>query len=642
MHTVAALRSHQSQGIFLRRRGRPFGGLKVHRVTAAVVVLVSRDLRAVKLDEAGLCVELVCLRIGTEFRKGHVLTGRFRHVVKIEALVPEGLEVGHRDVVDVAHAAGIVVDLFDPLHFSAAFGEFLLKPEFLRQLAVDPVVAAAFVLRLNRLVHRHHAVAGVGTDDRNIVVFQERARRKHDVGVTRRRCPHHVGDDDRIGLLPRAFQAERVGVMREGIAARPHDHAEVRVRFLLAVKVAHGARVFKRIRNRGDVQHLAALPGLHGTDRGDLARNAAHEGAVGKRRAARRVVVARTEPAAGETDLAQRRRQGDEHPVELFAVINTLDTPADHEHRAVGFEVMREGLDGFGLDAGNLRSPFRGFLDAVFVAHQIGAEFLPPRRVLIEERVIGFARHFEFVNHGGHDGGIGTGIDGHPFALHVFRGVVVNRVDAIGLRPLLFKGTHVARVVMQRRVPVDVVRHQRVAAPEDDAFAVIDHVVPRRAAGVAGTHHVGKNGVHGRGRIGIALRGEAAHEVQQSVLQGAGIVHAPRGFPAVAGTVNGRGAVRVIHPSEFFRDEFKRLIPGNSHELVFTALFLTLGTGLQIAFTHHRVADAGFAVRNFRKTLNVGARRVVVFKGFQFHDATAFHDRAHDTPAGGGDGFALI
>lgn len=104
--------------------------------------------------------------------------------------------------------------------------------------------------------------------------------------MARRRRPNHVGDDDRIGLFPRAFQAERVGVMREGITARPHNHAEVRVRFLLAVKVAHGARVFERIRNGRDVQHLAALPGLHGTDRGDLTRNAAHEGAVCKRRAA--------------------------------------------------------------------------------------------------------------------------------------------------------------------------------------------------------------------------------------------------------------------------------------------------------------------------------------------------------------------
>ena len=353
-------------------------------------------------------------------------------------------------------------------------------------------------------------------------------------------------------------------------------------------------------------------------------------------------MVARTEAAAGKTDLPQGRRQSDEHPVELFAVINTLDTPADHEHRAVGLQVVREGLDGFGLDAGNLRSPFRGFLDAVFVAHQIGAEFLPPRRVLIEERVIGFARHFEFVNHGGHNGGIGTGIDGHPFALHVFRGVVVNRVDGIGLRTLLFKGTHVARVVMQRRVPVDVVCHQGVAAPKDDAFAVIDHVVPRRAAGVSRPHHVGKDGVHGCGRIGIALCGKAAHKIQQTVLQCARIVHTPRGFPAVAGTVNGRRPVGVVHAGEFFGDEFKRLIPGNSHELIFTALFLTLGAGLQIAFTHHRVADAGFAVRNFRKPLNVGTRRVVVFKGFQFHDATALHDRAHNTPAGGGDGFAFI
>ena len=79
----------------------------------------------------------------------------------------------------------------------------------LRTNALVALGAAAFVLRLNRLVHRHHAVAGIGADDRNIVVFQERARREHDVGMAREENRIHAG-------RPRGRSADVLELVHDG------------------------------------------------------------------------------------------------------------------------------------------------------------------------------------------------------------------------------------------------------------------------------------------------------------------------------------------------------------------------------------------------------------------------------------------
>ena len=58
----------------------------------------------------------------------------------------------------------------------------------------------------------------------------------------------------------------------------------------------------------------------------------------------------------------------------------------------------------------------------------------------------------------------------NPFGSHILRRIRLNRIHGNGFRPLLLQGAEITSVVVERRVPVNIIRHYRITAPEDDTF----------------------------------------------------------------------------------------------------------------------------------------------------------------------------
>ena len=107
---------------------------------------------------------------------------------------------------------------------------------------------------------------------------------------------------------------------------------------------------------------------------------------------------------------------------------------------------------------------------------------------------------------------------------------------------------------MNRRVPVDVVRHQRIASPEDHALAVPDHDVPRRGARITRAEDVRKNLADGGRRVGVFALDEAAAEVEETLLQVDGGVDAARAHPAVGAAEDGARTVVLVDALHFTCD----------------------------------------------------------------------------------------
>ena len=261
-------------------------------------------------------------------------------------------------------------------------------------------------------------------------MLKDRGSRKNDVGMARGGGPDGVRHDHRVGLLPGAGELVRVGLMREGIAARPHDELHFRIGDLAAVEVDRLSGVEEAFDEAGDRNHLTALPRESGgLQRLDGARNAAEEGAVGRGRAAARVLIVRADAAARKSDLAESCGKRKAHPVGLFAVLCALNAPTHHDHGAVLAELVGELADDVGLDAGFSFGPFGRLFDAVRAAHDVVQEFLVTGCVLFKESHIGFAGFHEFLNHAEHHGAVRARTGRNPFGSKVFARVGGDRID---------------------------------------------------------------------------------------------------------------------------------------------------------------------------------------------------------------------
>lgn len=196
-------------------------------------------------------------------------------------------------------------------------------------------------------------------------------------------------------------------------------------------------------------------------------------------------------------------------------------------------QVVRKLADAIGGHACLFGGPFGRLGDAVLIAHDVGAKLLTAAAALLKEGVVGLARGFELVHHAEHHGAVRAGTRRDPFASEVFGRVGLDGIDRDGRDALVAQRTNVARSIVNRRVPVDVVRHQRVATPEDHALAVPDHDVPGRGARIARADDVRKNLADGGRRVGVLTLDEAAAEVEETLLQVDGGVDAARAHPAV-------------------------------------------------------------------------------------------------------------
>ena len=310
-------------------------------------------------------------------------------------------------------------------------------------------------------------------------MLEDRCGRKHDVGVACRRRPDGVGDDHRFGLLPGARELRRVGLMCERIAARPHHELHFRIGDLAAVEVDRLSGMKEALNEARNRNRVAALPGerrgldgLHGT------RNAAQDRPRRHGGAAARILVVGADAPARKTDLPERRREREAHPVGLLAVLNALDAPAHHDHRAVLAEVVRKPPDDVRFDARLFLGPLGRLFNAVAAAEHIVEEEPPARGVLLKKRRVGRARLHELVNHAEHEGAVGAWAWRNPFGTQELARVGCNRIDGISFDPLVFELPDGVRAFVKRREPVNVVRHDRIGAPEHNALRVLEHHIP--------------------------------------------------------------------------------------------------------------------------------------------------------------------
>ena len=152
-----------------------------------------------------------------------------------------------------------------------------------------------------------------------IVALERGGRRQHDVGMARGRRPPRLMHDD--GFRPPKSGAQLVGVlmMVEWIAARPIDQLDVGIGALSAVEVVALARVQQAV---GDARRRNGAAERIG-------QNLHCRGVEGERRLgnAGRGAITEAETAARKSDLAETRRQQNDTPKRLLAMIGALQRP---------------------------------------------------------------------------------------------------------------------------------------------------------------------------------------------------------------------------------------------------------------------------------------------------------------------------
>ena len=116
--------------------------------------------------------------------------------------------------------------------------------------------------------------------------------------------------------------------------------------------------------------------------------NAAQCGSHRSGRTAVGVVIAKAEATAGLADVAAHSSKHHHHPMNLFAVLSTLDTPATHQHGALFAHQVSQALDSVSLYVANLFCPFGGLRHAIGLAEHIGDELVVTHGVLADEFAI--------------------------------------------------------------------------------------------------------------------------------------------------------------------------------------------------------------------------------------------------------------
>jgi hypothetical protein len=128
-----------------------------------------------------------------------------------------------------------------PEGFVTPLGEGLPVAEPQRQAMQDVEVVLRRADGFDRPLHRdHEAVARRRAD---VVAFERRRRRQHDVRKASRCLPPRLVHDDRFRALPASPQPVEVLVVVERVAAGPMDEAYVWIAGALAVEVVARAGV---------------------------------------------------------------------------------------------------------------------------------------------------------------------------------------------------------------------------------------------------------------------------------------------------------------------------------------------------------------------------------------------------------------
>ena len=258
----ARLVRDQVQRKFLRQfASQPFYGFEPGGVGRAVGVPEALDALGVYLDFSGRRLERIFLRVFPEI--GQIDVRRFRRGDFSVSGLPEMLEGVENHALGSRFLARLLVNVPEPFHLVAVFGECTLEPEALGQVGENIEIMPGVAHRLDHLVHgEDEAISRTRTD---VVALKRCGGGQHDVRMARRGGPPGVVDDDGFRPLPRLHQPIQVLMVMERVAPAPVDHADVRVGAAFAVEVIFLARVEHHVRYAGDGDEAArrVFPGLH-------------------------------------------------------------------------------------------------------------------------------------------------------------------------------------------------------------------------------------------------------------------------------------------------------------------------------------------------------------------------------------------
>ncbi len=100
---------------------------------------------------------------------------------------------------------GHLIEMTQPFHLAAPFGEGIAETKPVGEVGKDIEIVARASNRRDRLMHGEHVAVG---RRRDVVTFERRGRREHDVGLARGGRPPDFVDDHRFGTLPRREQGD--------------------------------------------------------------------------------------------------------------------------------------------------------------------------------------------------------------------------------------------------------------------------------------------------------------------------------------------------------------------------------------------------------------------------------------------------
>ena len=324
-----------------RFRTQPFRRRQPYGMPRAIGIAKARHYVRGEFDLARGRAQPVRVGVAAEGFEQHVLrVGRRDFSV---AARPEFVERRQHHAPFCAAAPHAFVDVPAPAHFIAPGRVRVMKARAPRELGEDIEVVARFALRRHGPVHGEHIRVARGTS--HVATLKRGRGRQHDIGAAGQRRPPGFVHDHRFRFAPRVAQAVLVLMMMERVAARPIDQLDVGIRVARAIEFIFGAR---RQQHVGNARHR------NGQLRGVLWHRhfgARHLPARLANAVQRR--VAKRKAATGQADLTGHRRQTDQRPIRLFAMLRALQRPRRRQQAALRGDAAGQGDDGIRRHAAN-------------------------------------------------------------------------------------------------------------------------------------------------------------------------------------------------------------------------------------------------------------------------------------------------
>ena len=239
--------------------------------------------------------------------------------------------------------------------------------------------------------------------------------------------------------------------------------------------------------------------------------------------------------------------------------------------------------------------PVRILRLAVAAAQEICFEGLIADAISVEKRPVMQSFAHQGVGDAEHQGHISARLGRMPLGLDFARQVVPQRADQMELGASASCSTEPGECnMLTRSTATDIVVFERHAAKGEHQSAFFDELVP---ADVVARHDLLRaddmRQDYGCRTRTVAVDGAdiAARHVEEAMQLARRIMKTPSARPAVGAPENRAGAVCVVDPSQFRRDEIERPRPCDRVELIAPAPTIGAGTLFEPTVADHRFRD---------------------------------------------------